>query len=178
MMASHQESKPRRHRRGHRSSTRRFGSQQARIAVFVAMTIVALAVIFARSGSRPGLGGVSGADASDASLVAAGQQIYATRCASCHGADLEGDPAWPERQPNGVMPASPLDERGVAWQHDDVWLFRTVAEGGQATAPPGYTSYMPAFGAGLSDEQIWAVLAYIKSTWPPETRAAQPTTQP
>jgi mono/diheme cytochrome c family protein len=25
----------------------------------------------------------------------------------------------------------------------------------------------------LSDDEIWAVLAYIKSTWPPENLAAQ-----
>jgi mono/diheme cytochrome c family protein len=32
---------------------------------------------------------------------------------------------------------------------------------------------MPAFGEALSDDEIWAALAYIKSTWPPETLAAQ-----
>lgn len=32
---------------------------------------------------------------------------------------------------------------------------------------------MPAFGKALSDDEIWAVLAYIKSTWPPEIQAAQ-----
>jgi len=33
---------------------------------------------------------------------------------------------------------------------------------------------MPAFGGTLSDEEIWAVLAYIKSSWPQEIRKAQP----
>jgi mono/diheme cytochrome c family protein len=32
-------------------------------------------------------------------------------------------------------------------------------------APPGYESDMPAFGGQLTDEDIWAVLAYIKSHW-------------
>jgi mono/diheme cytochrome c family protein len=32
---------------------------------------------------------------------------------------------------------------------------------------------MPAFGQTLSDEKIWAVLAFIKSRWPEETRARQ-----
>ena len=40
-------------------------------------------------------------------------------------------------------------------------------------APPGYQSDMPAFGGMLSDEQIWAVLAYIKSSWPPDIRRTQ-----
>ena len=32
---------------------------------------------------------------------------------------------------------------------------------------------MPAFGGALSDDEIWAVLAYIKSSWPREIRKAQ-----
>lgn len=40
-------------------------------------------------------------------------------------------------------------------------------------APPKYQSDMPAFQGLLPDEDIWAVLAYIKSTWPPEIRRAQ-----
>jgi mono/diheme cytochrome c family protein len=35
---------------------------------------------------------------------------------------------------------------------------------------------MPAFGGGLSDEQVWAVLAYIKSTWPQHIQSTQPQT--
>jgi mono/diheme cytochrome c family protein len=40
-------------------------------------------------------------------------------------------------------------------------------------APPGYQSDMPAFGERLSDADIAAVLAYIKSAWPQETRQWQ-----
>jgi mono/diheme cytochrome c family protein len=40
-------------------------------------------------------------------------------------------------------------------------------------APPKYESDMPAFGAALSDEEIWAVLTYIKSSWPSDIRKAQ-----
>ncbi len=32
---------------------------------------------------------------------------------------------------------------------------------------------MPAFASTLTDTEIWAVLAYIKSTWPPEAREYQ-----
>ena len=41
------------------------------------------------------------------------------------------------------------------------------------TAPPGYESDMPAYRNILVDEDIEAVLAYIKSTWPPEILQAQ-----
>ena len=40
-------------------------------------------------------------------------------------------------------------------------------------APPGYQSDMPAFDSVLSDEEIWAVLAFIKSSWPEKYRRAQ-----
>jgi mono/diheme cytochrome c family protein len=151
------------------------GSRSRRIVVaaFVALWIVALLIFFVRVNARSDGVAADRADPNDAQLVAQGQQIYATRCAACHGANLEGQPGWPEPQ-NGVMPASPLDARGIAWQQDDRWLFTTIKEGGQATTPPGVTSFMPEFAGSLSDEQIWAVLAYIKSTWPPEIQAQQP----
>jgi S-disulfanyl-L-cysteine oxidoreductase SoxD len=151
------------------------GSRSRRmvVAAFVALWIVALLIFFVRVNARSGGTAADRADPNDAQLVAQGQQIYATRCAACHGANLEGQPGWPDPQ-NGVLPASPLDARGIAWQQDDRWLFATIKEGGQATAPPGVTSFMPGFAGSLSDEQIWAVLTYIKSTWPPEIQAQQP----
>jgi mono/diheme cytochrome c family protein len=39
--------------------------------------------------------------------------------------------------------------------------------------PPGYQSDMPAFRGSLSDQQIWDVVAYIKSRWSPRMREAQ-----
>jgi mono/diheme cytochrome c family protein len=32
---------------------------------------------------------------------------------------------------------------------------------------------MPAYDDVLTDAEIWAILAYIKSTWPPNIRARQ-----
>jgi len=32
---------------------------------------------------------------------------------------------------------------------------------------------MPGFGDSLSDEEIWAVLAFIKSRWSPRNREVQ-----
>jgi mono/diheme cytochrome c family protein len=37
----------------------------------------------------------------------------------------------------------------------------------------GGSSNMPAFAETLSDEEILAVLAFIKSTWPEDVRALQ-----
>jgi mono/diheme cytochrome c family protein len=148
---------------------------QRNVAVaFVIVCLLALAIFLVRAGARSGGPSAAQADVANAELVAQGQRLYQTRCASCHGSDLRGEQGWPTPRPNGAMPASPLDASGTAWQHDDQWLFVTIKQGGQATAPPGYTSSMPGFGGGLTDAQIWAVISYIKSTWPSNIQQVQP----
>ena len=113
------------------------------------------------------------ADPSNAEQVALGRQVYAANCASCHGTNLEGQPNWQQDLPTGGRPAPPHDVTGHTWHHDDQSLFTTVKYGGQATSPEGYRSNMPALGNSLSDNEIWAALAFIKSTWPPDIQAAQ-----
>ncbi|MBX3614392.1 MAG: cytochrome c [Burkholderiaceae bacterium] len=109
-------------------------------------------------------------DPDDARLVALGREVYAKHCASCHGANLEGQPDWRSRGPNGRMPAPPHDASGHTWHHPGDVLFGIVKEGVQKYAPPGYQSDMPAYAGVLSDEQIVAVLSYVKSTWPADVR--------
>ncbi len=112
-------------------------------------------------------------DPDDAAQVTVGQTAYAAQCARCHGATLEGQPHWRERQANGRLPAPPHDETGHTWHHPDSVLFGITKHGLGPYAPAGYESDMPAFDAVLSDDQIAAVLAYIKSRWPAEVRARQ-----
>ncbi|CAO3408218.1 Cytochrome c family protein [Azospirillum largimobile] len=96
--------------------------------------------------------------------------MYAEQCASCHGARLEGQPNWQSRKPDGRLPAPPHDASGHTWHHPDADLFKITKQGIAAFAPPDYSSDMPAFGNSLSDADIWAVLAFIKSSWPEEIR--------
>jgi mono/diheme cytochrome c family protein len=105
-------------------------------------------------------------------VVAQGREIYGDACASCHGAQLEGQPNWKTRGPNGTLPAPPHDPSGHTWHHPDQVLFALTKYGpGVATGNPGYVSNMPAYSDVLSDDEIIAVLSYIKSTWPAEIRA-------
>src|SRR5215471_10554791 len=63
-----------------------------------------------------------------ARLVERGRVIYAQYCASCHGANLEGQPNWRERLPNGrlLAPAPSHDATGHTWHHSDKELFDMV----------------------------------------------------
>ncbi|WP_269495725.1 c-type cytochrome [Castellaniella sp. S9] len=104
-----------------------------------------------------------------------GRAIYANNCAACHGESLQGQPNWRDRVPNGRLPAPPHDKTGHTWRHPDVMLVDMVKKGlvPGKTAPPGYVSDMPAYRDILSDQEIIAVLAYIKSNWPPKVLEAQ-----
>jgi mono/diheme cytochrome c family protein len=103
---------------------------------------------------------------------AAGRRVYLQHCAACHGADLEGQPDWQARLPNGLLPAPPHDASGHTWHHSDALLL-TIVRDGMAAVVPDANSGMPAFSDRLSDDQIRSVLAYIRSTWPARERAYQ-----
>ena len=142
----------------------------AAIAALALLAILGAAIFFYGGGDRRAF-----IDPSDRELVARGKTIYVNRCASCHGANLEGQPEWRKRRPNGRLPAPPHDASGHTWHHPDAVLVDIVKNGlvPGRTAPDNYESDMPAYGALLSDADIVAVLAYIKSTWPAEALEAQ-----
>jgi mono/diheme cytochrome c family protein len=112
-------------------------------------------------------------DPDDKMQVAQGQGVYGAQCARCHGSNLEGQPNWQDRLANGRLPAPPHDASGHTWHHPDAQLFDITKHGLAPYAPAGYQSDMPAFDGTLSDEQIAAVLAYIKSKWPADIRERQ-----
>jgi peptide/nickel transport system substrate-binding protein len=113
------------------------------------------------------------ADPNNTEQVAVGAQVYVSFCAGCHGVNLEGQLNWQKRLPMGNFPAPPHDETGHTWHHADQWLFDIVKDGGQRFAPPRYRSAMPAYKDMLTDDEIWSVLAFIKSRWPASSRAHQ-----
>lgn len=139
------------------------------------LLLAALAVLAVGAGSlswyvdRPA--GAVVIDATDAAVVAEGNRIYAEHCAACHGANLEGQPDWRRRLPNGRLPAPPHDATGHTWHHPDLHLFELTKRGPAAFVGRGYQSDMPAYDGILSDDEIVAVLAYIKSRWPADIRA-------
>jgi len=106
--------------------------------------------------------------------IALGETIYATHCAECHGANLEGEDNWRVQNEDGSFRSPPHDATGHTWHHSDKLLFEAIKLGGQRySASIGGASPMPAFEDVLTDVEITAVLAYIKSHWPEDIRQTQ-----
>lgn len=108
----------------------------------------------------------------DPRVVALGKMFYDQHCASCHGTNLEGETQdWQTPGPDGLMPAPPHDQTGHTWHHRDELLFRITKLGvARGANLKDYKSAMPAYEGILSDDQIIAVLSFIKSQWPEDIR--------
>jgi mono/diheme cytochrome c family protein len=149
------------------TARKRSGVRLFALTFFSALLLGAL-VLAIRAGMRP-----PRADPTNAQLVVRGRQVYSVQCAQCHGANLEGQPNWKEPRGDGSRPAPPHDATGHTWHHPDTLLFDIVKYGGKLYAFPNEVNNMPAFGDVLSNEEIAAVIAYIKSTWPPDIQRLQ-----
>jgi mono/diheme cytochrome c family protein len=112
-------------------------------------------------------------DASDPEQVAFGGRVYGRICSSCHGANLDGQLGWEEPMNDGTRLAPAHNEGGGTWHHSDEILFQVVKFGGDVLKTDGATSRMPAFENKLTDDEIWAVIAFIKSSWPNDVQEVQ-----
>lgn len=114
--------------------------------------------------------------------IVAGQALYVEHCASCHGANLKGQPDWQSPNAEGVLPAPPHDVTGHTWHHDNALLFEYTKLGGKAALAErgiaNFNSGMPGFGDVTSDAEIWNILAYIRSTWPKRAQQSQANRNP
>jgi mono/diheme cytochrome c family protein len=113
------------------------------------------------------------ADADNDALTAHGGEIYGQYCAGCHGRRLQGQALWQLRDQYLGRRAPPHDSTGHTWQHADDDLFLMTKYGRFPQAPKDVVSFMPAFEKSLSDDDIIAVIAFIKSRWPTGIRASQ-----
>ena len=100
------------------------------------------------------------APSADPEVLAIGEALYMQHCASCHGTNLEGQPDWQVPNANGVLPAPPHNRDGHTWHHPDSQLLQIIGQGGTTL-----NSAMPAFDDTLNQDEMEAILAYIKSFW-------------
>ncbi|MEA3245172.1 MAG: c-type cytochrome [Gemmatimonadota bacterium] len=86
-----------------------------------------------------------------------GAALYAKWCAACHGESGRGD--GPNARDVPVPPARHADSAAMSKRPDDS-LYDVIAAGGLAW---GRSARMPAFGATLSDGEIRALVAHIRT---------------
>jgi mono/diheme cytochrome c family protein len=101
-------------------------------------------------------------------MVAAGADLYARHCASCHGRNLEGAADWQVMNDDGSFPPPPQDGTGHTWHHGDDLLVELILEGSEFPQ-----SRMPAFGDQLTGSDVLSILEFLKSTWGPQERSVQ-----
>ena len=118
------------------------------------------------------------ADANDNDKARVGKHAYRLYCSSCHGRLLQGQAFWQLRDKNAYKRAPAHDESGHTWQHSDEELFHITKYGRFESTPQDWLSFMPAFKDRLTDEQILAIIAFIKRGWPIGLRASQATLNP
>jgi S-disulfanyl-L-cysteine oxidoreductase SoxD len=139
-------------------------------AVVIAVAAASVAAFALRA---PAMTRAHFADAENANAVREGKKLYASHCAACHGRKLQGQLLWQVRDEFAGRRAPAHDQTGHTWQHSDEELFAITKFGRLPTTPATAKSYMPAYADNLSDEQILAVIAYIKATWPLGLRVSQ-----
>ena len=100
-----------------------------------------------------------------------GKKLYTNFCASCHGDTGKGD------GPAGrALPVRPADHTNgaVMNQMNDKFIVDIITKGGSVV---GKSSFMPAWGGSLNDNQIRDIVAYIRSLavprYKPESQALQ-----
>ncbi|MGK9340243.1 c-type cytochrome [Sinorhizobium meliloti] len=143
-----------------------------RTSVLMPMLLIAAAG-FGLAWAWPWLVAQMASSDATAAAIALGKTLYGKHCAACHGANLEGQRDWKSPLPSGRMPAPPHDVSGHTWHHPDGVLFRIIKDGPASVVGGGYRSDMPGFGNVMSDDEIRAVLAFIKSSWPEQERRYQ-----
>jgi mono/diheme cytochrome c family protein len=111
-----------------------------------------------RAASFGFLVGLLGLAAMPFSAVAAsdGAALYKTYCSQCHG--MQGNGKGVNVRDMSVQPRDHTDPKEMGTR-SDADLFKAIKEGGQAISK---SVLMPPWGAVLSDDEIHALVTYLR----------------
>ncbi len=113
------------------------------------------------------LGAASPASAQAKGDPKVGKDKYEALCASCHGPKGKGDgPAA------AGLPVKPRDHTDGKYMNalKDQYLFDFIKKGGAAMQK---SPLMPGWGGQVSDQEIWSLVAYIRTLAVPPYRPAK-----
>lgn len=82
--------------------------------------------------------------AHSAAALSAGRNLFVNNCAACHGSDARGAPGFPNLA-------------------DNDWLYGGTPADIQTSITNGRGGIMPPLGASMKDDQLDAVVAYVRS---------------
>ena len=86
-----------------------------------------------------------------------GATVYLTDCSSCHQADGQGvSGAFPPLAGNAIVTGNPLAV---------IAIVKDGLEGRVTVNNLAYSGIMPSWKGQISDDQIAAVISYIRSSW-------------
>ncbi len=121
-------------------------------------TVILLVLLLAACGSEPTGPANTPAEALASADAAAGQKIYASTCAACHGPDAKGIPGLGKDLTTSQFVADQSDEQ----------LFQFVVEGRPSSHPLNTTGVdmLPKGGnPALTVQDIANVVAYLRSIY-------------
>jgi len=112
------------------------------------------------------LAGPPGGYGDSEELITRGSELFARRCVICHGLDLEGksyEIGSGDRRRIAQVPS--LRKARWFWLDMEIAVTNIVKHGESKHPLPSSEFKMPAFGVVLSDGDIRAIVAYLKSIW-------------
>lgn len=145
---------------------------------FSKLLILLLVIAFTEA---PALAGDGTADGQMSSLTRQGRPLFLHYCAHCHGVAGDGDGYNAELLDK--EPAELSDLKFISKKKDSQ-IYRVIKFGGQGVKK---SSLMPVFGHTLSEEEIWALVAYVRHLagdkahaviLPPDTPKTRPASPP
>ncbi|MGB0386871.1 MAG: c-type cytochrome [Ardenticatenaceae bacterium] len=148
-MATKKRTYKRRHRKKELPSRRRPSNTLILAGIVGAVFVLLVLGLMWRAG-----GGGTATDIAPPEVLAQGETVYQENCVACHGENGQGY----------IGPA--LNGSAHAWHHPDPLLLSFIRDG-----IPG--TQMAAQGDNLTDEEINAVISYMKSWWTPQQRQMQ-----
>jgi mono/diheme cytochrome c family protein len=139
---------------------RRLGTKRALAVIRLALVGVGLVIglglgsrAVVEAANRPSSSPVNPV-APAADSIARGKLIYLANCSSCHGAD--GGGTGP--QAAGMLPApGPVGSEVASLGDGELYMLATNGVAG---------TQMPAFAAGLSENDRWDLVNYLRGRWP------------
>ena len=138
----------------------------------VGASITLLAVAFALTACLPQIQLLQSSPTPTPLALSRGEQLYNANCLQCHGG----------REGGQMMDYPPKhNANGHTWHHPDCELKQVILNGSdemtemmrQMMNVPTTVPRMPAWKDKLSDEDIAAILAFVKTMWTEEERQYQ-----